>query len=531
MKKYFAVGLLALLFAANLLILAPASFGLSGDYYSQMGLLVDVRHQLITGFVKKPSDKDMLEGAVRGMIESLGDVHTVYMSSEHLKRFDRETMGSFSGIGAEVSIDPNARRLKIVSPIEGSPAYREGVMAGDIVLKIDDKDTLGMELSDAVKNLIGKAGTDVTIEVRHESGDLQTITITRAQINVSTIRGIRRATTGGWDFMLDPVNKIGYVRLRQFSESTADDLRQALKGLMDDGMRGLILDLRFNPGGLLTSAVEVADLFLDPDQDVVSVKGRTVAEYIHRSEHKQVTGGAQIVVLANGGSASAAEIVAGALADNLRAKFIGSRTFGKGSVQQLRMLDGGQGALKMTNAYWYTPNGKLIHKVTVKDEDKANADEQPSWGVDPDDGFFVVMSPKQMRAMIEIRRNSDVLHRTASDENAPIKQATLTPESIEQDLKDLQLAAGLKAIIGKLDSGDWPVVGKAGADLLVKQIKIEQLISAKQRYLEELARIEGELKQLQSGAEETVQADPDASAPNTDTAVKSVQEPEPVVAP
>ena len=460
MKKRVPLILLAVLFVANLLILAPPSLGLHGSdvLLGQLDLLVDVRHELVSGYVEEIEEEDqqkLVRAAVDGMIASLGDQHTTYFSPEDLKRFDRETMGSFSGIGAEVTIDQMLRRLKIVSPIDESPAWRAGVMAGDIVLKIGEKDTLDMHLRDAVDLLIGEKGTDVTIRVRHESGDEETITITRAQITVSTIRGIRRDAEHHWQFMIDPEHHIGYIRIRQFSETTAADLKEALQGLKADGMRGLIVDLRFNPGGLLNSAVDVADMFLDPGQAVVSVKGRVVPEKVYRSPKKQIVAGVEIVVLANGLSASAAEIVTGALADHKRAQFIGTRTFGKGSVQQMLELDNGQGALKMTNAYWYTPNGTRIHRVRKTGAETAapgepKADSKPwRWGVDPEDGFFVVMNAEQTREMFKIRRETDILRGNGKEGLSDTGDAPeqMTPEWIEQEMADLQLAAGMVDIL------------------------------------------------------------------------------------
>ena len=523
MKKCVAIVLLALLFVANVLILAPTSLGLPGaDVYGQLNLLVDVRHELVSGYVEElaePEQQEMIRAAVRGMIESLGDPHTAYLSPEDLKRFDRETMGSFSGIGAEVMIEPTVRRLQIVSPIEDTPAWNAGVMAGDIVLEIDDVDTLDLPLSDAVEKLVGKAGTKVTILVRHESGEEELITITRAQINVSTIRGMRRDAEHHWQFMIDPEHKIGYVRIRQFSGTTAADLKAALQDLMAAGMRGLILDLRFNPGGLLQSAVAVADMFLDPGQAVVSVKGRAVPEYVHRSTHEQIASGVEIVVLANRASASAAEIITGALADNGRARFVGARTFGKGSVQQLRELDNGQGALKLTNAFWYTPNGTRIHKVPKAE----------TWGVDPEDGFFVVMNSAQIKKMFDIRRAGDILRR--SDDGNGNGPRQLTPDWIEQEMADLQLAAGLKTLLGKLETGQWPVVGQAGADLLAKQAKIEGLIRQRQRLQEGLARTDEELMKLESGAEEEPEVEPSAQRSESDPAAPSDREKLPEVLP
>ena len=523
MRKYVAVGSLAVLFTANLLILAPSSFGLAqSGVLRQLDLVVDVRDELVKGYVEETDGEELVRAAVRGMVRSLGDQHTAYLAPEDLERFDRETSGSFSGIGAEVTIDEAADRLKIVSPIEDTPAWRAGVMAGDIVMTIDGEDTLGMKLGKAVEKLIGEAGTDVTIVVEHDSGDREEITITRARISVSTIRGVRRAPAGGWDFMIDPEHKIGYVRVRQFSGTTAEDLQAVVEDLKADGMRGLIVDLRFNPGGLLQSAVGVANLFLDPQQAVVSVKGRKVDEYVHRSTDPQIAAGIEMVVLANGASASAAEIVTGALADHGRARFVGTRTFGKGSVQQLRELPQNQGALKITSAYWFTPNGAQIHRV-VKDEVDEDASEVARWGVDPEDGFWVPMSAEQVREMFDIRRKSDILRNhegdNGGDQDTGPDPGPLTPERIRAEMADLQLAAGLEAMLGKLETGDWPVVGESGAELLVKQGQISDLKRRRQSLKEMLATTEEKLAKLESGVEVSAVNEPAAPTPEEPVSV------------
>jgi len=490
MKKRLSMAALAILFTANLLILAPRSLGLhSDDFYGQLALLVDVRHELVSSYVEEPDQQELVRAAIRGMIGALNDPYTAYLSPDDLKRFDRETTGSFSGIGAEVTIDPKLRRLKILSPIDDAPAWKAGVMAGDIVLKINDEDTLDMPIGDAVDRLIGEAGTDVTILVRHESGEEESITITRAQINVSTIRGLRRDAEQQWQFMIDREHKIAYVRVKQFNADTARDLAAVLDTLAGQGMRGLILDLRFNPGGLLPSAIAVSDIFLDKGQTIVSVKGRIVPEQVYAAQSDQLIPGVELVVLASGASASAAEIVTGALSDNGRAQFIGTRTFGKGSVQQLKALDRDQGALKITNAFYYIPSGTKIHRLP----------DAEKWGVDPQDGFFVVMSPEQIEKMHEIRREGDILRR-GNNGNGPEQP---TPEWIEQNMADTQLAAGMTALLGKFETGEWPTVGQAGADLLAKRSMHDNLVRRRERLQEALTDINLELEKLERGEEVT----------------------------
>lgn len=480
-NKYAIWGLVTLSVMAVLLISAQAGLArLGSSVFDQIDLLVDVRHEILKSYVEEPDQKAMVESAVRAMVDSLNDRYTVFLAPEDLEPFDKQVRGSFSGIGAEIDIFEN--RLRIVSPLDDSPAWQAGVMAGDIVLEIDGKTTEGIKINEAVQLLTGPEGTKVTIKVLHESGEEAVITITRAVINVRTVRGLHRDSQNHWDYILDPDNKIGYIRITQFTTPTAGDFRLAFDQLHRMGVRGLILDLRFNPGGLLESAVEISDLFLDEGKRIVSVKGRSVPERVEMSTQEGTIEPLPIVVLANEASASAAEIVTGALSDNGRAKFIGTRTFGKGSVQQVKMLENGQGALKITNAYYYLPNGRNIHR----------RDDAEVWGVDPQDGFYVPMTPNQIKKMIEVRREGDILRRQHNEEHA----VKITPEWIENDLADPQLAAALKALLGKLDTGDWPVVGLAGANELARQTKRQSLVRQRELIKERLDEIDEELAKI-----------------------------------
>lgn len=488
MKKPASIALLATLFVANLVLLAPQSLGLyKKSAFGQLNLLFDIRHELVTGYVEKPDQEKMILAAVRGMIDSLGDQHTTYFTKEELGFFDRDTMGTFSGIGAEVTIDPTLRRLKIITPLEDSPAWKSGVMAGDIVMSIDGEDTLDMKIDAAVKRLIGKAGTDVVISVRHESGDEEDITITRAVINVQSVRGLIRDDDQHWRYIIDEENEIGYVRLSQFSENTAADLRERIEDLEEEGVRGLIIDLRFNGGGLLDSAVEISDMFLDKGKRIVSVKGRVMPEEVFDATDDQIAKDLHIVVLANEFSASASEILTGALHDNNRAKFIGTRTFGKGSVQQMRALPNDEGALKMTNAYYYLPNGEKIHRTP----------DSKQWGVNPGDGFFVAMNADQILEMHKLRRDREIIRAEGNGDNGD----KITPQWIEQKLADPQLAAGLRAMVGKIKTGDWPAVGQSGETELVRQFQRENLVRRRDALKERLDEVKEMLTKLDAGEE------------------------------
>ncbi|MCC7146210.1 MAG: S41 family peptidase [Phycisphaeraceae bacterium] len=453
--------------------------------FEQLDLLVDIRHEILSEYVEEPDQEKMVQNAARAMVEALDDPYTVYLSPEELEPFDREIRGTFSGIGAEVRFDAEERRIRVVSPLEDSPAWHAGVLAGDLILEIDSQTTLDMTIDEAIDHLTGAQGTVVVVKVRHESGEEATITITRAVINVPTVKGLRRTADQQWDFMLDHAHGIGYVRIQQFTEKTAGDLRTALERVREQGVKGLILDLRFDPGGLLESAVEVSDLFLPAGKTIVSIRGRTTQPRVFTSTDDDLLTDIPLVVLANEASASAAEIVTGALADNQRAQFIGSRTFGKGSVQQIKPISSGEGAIKITNAYYYLPNGRNIHR-------RADAEE---WGVDPQDGFYVPMTPLEVKAMIEKRREGDILRQRAGEEG----DAAMSPQWIEENLKDLQLAAAVSALEGKIQSGDWPEVGKSGAIALAQQSQRESLTRQRDLLQQRMDQIREQLDKLDAG--------------------------------
>lgn len=472
------------------LLLVSASFAKRNGLFDQLNLLVDVRHELVSEYVEQPDEEKLTEAAVRAMVEALDDPYTVYLSPQDLEPFDKQVRGTFSGIGAEVDIQNN--HLRIVTPLDDSPAWKAGVMAGDIVLEVDGEslaevfaeiDSDARKLREAVKRLQGPEGSKVVVKVRHASGQEAEVEITRAQITVQTVRGWRRNGEGQWDYMLDPASGIGYVRLSQFTEKTTEDLQAALEMLKKQEVKGLILDMRFNPGGLLEAAVQVSDLFLEGGKRIVSVRGRNVPERVQFSTDPGTFKDLPLVILANQASASAAEVVTGALLDNQRAQFIGTRTFGKGSVQQIRPLEDGAGALKITNAYYYLPSGRNIHRRKDKDE----------WGVDPQAGFWVPMNAEEIKEMSRIRREGDVLKNDTKENDDP---KPWTPQRIADELMDKQLAAGVEALQGKIAIGTWPLVGQDGAEEIVQMIKRENLERQRDLLEERLTQIEKELADL-----------------------------------
>lgn len=514
---------------ALVLLLSPLTFGASAapttrsSVYKQLDLLVDIRHEIVSQYVEEPDQPKMVQSAVRAMVESLNDPYTIYISPEELAPFDKQIRGTFSGIGAEVDIFEN--RLRIISPLDESPAWKAGVMAGDIVLEIDGVSTLNLKINEAIQKLMGPEGAPVKLKLHHTTGEEKEVTINRARINVQTVKGIRRKADSHWDFMLDPANKIGYIRLTQFTEKSIEDFRAALKALEEQGVKGLILDLRFDPGGLLEAAVAISDVFLEKGQRIVSVKGRVVPERITYATDGPKFPNVPLVVIANESSASASEVVTGALSDNNRALFVGTRTFGKGSVQQVMALDNDEGAIKITNAYYYLPNGRNIHQ----------REGSEVWGVDPSEGCYVPMSSEQIRKMIELRRDADVLRNGA----AKVEPGSITPDAIEKDMADPQLAAAVRAVLGKQSTGTWPKVGQSNAAMLAKATKRDTLSRQRDQLKQRLTEIEASLakldgvttqpapKELPGGA---VELKPAAAAPPASPVAPADSAPKPAAA-
>jgi len=299
-------------------------------------------------YVEPVEDKKLLESAVRGMLSGL-DPHSSYLDGDDFKQLREGTSGEFGGLGIEVSMEDGF--VKVVSPIDDTPAARAGIEAGDLIVRLDDAPVKGMSLSDAVKIMRGKKGTKIMLTIIREGEEKPLkISITRAVIQVTAVRGRE----------LDP--GYGYVRIAQFQVNTGRKLRDEvdkLKAANDGTLKGLVLDLRNNPGGVLTAAVSVSDAFITKGL-IVYTEGRTAdSEQKFNASPDDLLGGSPIVVLVNGGSASASEIVAGALQDHNRAIIMGSKTFGKGSVQTVLPMKS-DAALKLTTARYYTPNGHSI---------------------------------------------------------------------------------------------------------------------------------------------------------------------------
>jgi carboxyl-terminal processing protease len=381
MKRRLIYGLVIAALLLNLIIgahiyLSSASAAEQKDsVYPNLELFANVLEKVRTEYVDGTNltYHDLVYDALKGMIDSL-DPHSEFMDPEEYQELQSDTEGAFGGLGLVVAMKDNY--ITVVTPMDDTPGFRAGILAGDHIIKINGKSTDKLALQDAVKELRGDPGTQVTVTVqRPSSGVTRDLTMTRAIINVDMVKDIN----GKKDFPLGP-DQIGYIRITQFGDNTSDELEDALNKLKAQGMKALILDLRGNPGGLLDEAVGVCSKFLPRGQLVVTTEGRDPDQNsIRRADgHGDELNGMPMVVLVNLGSASASEIVTGCLQDLHRGIVLGEKTFGKGSVQSIFPLDDGS-ALKLTTAKYYTPSHRVIHQhgiapdvvVPMTDEEEA----------------------------------------------------------------------------------------------------------------------------------------------------------------
>lgn len=380
MKKRLVYSLLFTGLLLNLLLGAQIYFTTvraadKDDAYPNLKLFTMVLERVRQDYVdgEKLSYQDLIYGALKGMLNTL-DPHSEFMEPVKYDELKKDTQGEFGGVGIVVAVKDN--QLTVVSPMEDEPGFKAGILSGDKIIKIDDKSTEKMTLQDAVKRLRGEPGTDVELTIyRPGAGQEKEFKLTRAVIKVGTVKDL----AGKKEFPITE-NGVGYVRISQFGEHTAGDLEDALKKLDQQGLQSLILDLRGNPGGLLDQAVKVCEKFLERSVLVVSTEGRNAAQKAeYRARGRNFKAGIPMVVLVNGGSASASEIVAGCLQDLKRAVILGEQTFGKGSVQSILPLQDGS-ALRLTTAKYYTPSHKVIHEkgiipdivVPMTDEEEAD---------------------------------------------------------------------------------------------------------------------------------------------------------------
>ncbi|MCC3861638.1 S41 family peptidase [Pseudemcibacter aquimaris] len=350
MKQFFKTTICAIgIFS---IYMSAPSFAAKTETYNQLNLFADVFERIRANYVKDVDDEELIEAAINGMLTSL-DPHSTYLNPKRYEGMRVQTSGEFGGLGIEVTMDRGV--ILVVSPMDDTPAFRAGIKAGDYITRIDGEQINGLTLNEAVEKMRGKVGTDIDVTiVRKGESDVIEITLTRAIIEVQSVR--HRIE-----------DEVGYIRVSSFTEKTGPGLREAIteiKEELGDNMQGIVLDLRNNPGGLLDQAVAVSSAFLDRGE-IVSTRtrnDRNIQRY--NSQRGDSIDGKSLVVLINGGSASASEIVAGALQDHERAVVVGTQSFGKGSVQTVMPLST-NGAMSLTTAYYFTPSGNSIQNEGI----------------------------------------------------------------------------------------------------------------------------------------------------------------------
>ncbi len=332
------------------IMLGTTAKAAAADTYRQLNLFGDVFERVRADYVEKPDDQKLIETAINGMLAGL-DPHSSYMDPKSFRDMQVQTRGEFGGLGIEVTMEDGL--IKVVAPIDDTPAAKAGVLANDLITKLDEDQVQGLTLNQAVEKMRGPVNTKIKLTIMRKGQDKPVeLTLTR---DVIRVRAVRSSVDG---------DDVGYIRMTQFNEQTTDGLKKAIVDInakvSQDKLKGYILDLRNNPGGLLDQAISVSDAFLQKGE-IVSTRGRN-AEETQRFNARagDLTNGKPVIVLINGGSASASEIVAGALQDHKRVTVLGTRSFGKGSVQTIIPLGSGNGALRLTTARYYTPSGRSI---------------------------------------------------------------------------------------------------------------------------------------------------------------------------
>ena len=355
MKKFIILILLTIFFAR------VSNANQTDNLYKKLDLFSDVLETLNNEYVDPVDENKVLDAAINGMLQSL-DPYSSYMSPENFRNMNAETKGEFGGLGIEITMQ--AGLVKVISPIEGTPADKAGIKAGDFIIRINDTQVKGLNLFEAVSMMRGKVGTKINLVIRRENIDDELkFTLTRGIIKIREVSAEVK------------LNSIGYIRLRAFNQKSHNQLKEKIKSFKSKRLNGYILDLRNNPGGLLSQAIKISDMFLDSGE-IVSTKGRDKTDIkIFNAKKGDIIDGLPLIVLINKGSASASEIVSGALKDHKRAIILGETSFGKGSVQSIIPLTN-RGALRLTTAKYYLPSGSSISEVgvspdiTVKEKDK-----------------------------------------------------------------------------------------------------------------------------------------------------------------
>jgi carboxyl-terminal processing protease len=404
----------------------------SSNTYQQLNLFGDVFERVRVNYVERPDDSKLVEAAINGMLAGL-DPHSSYMDLKSFRDIGVETRGEFGGLGMEVTMEDGL--VKVVAPIDDTPAAKAGVVANDIITKLDDEQVHGLTLEQAIDKMRGPVNTKIKLTILRKGSDKAIdVTIVR---DVIRVRSVRSRSEG---------DDVGYIRITQFNEQTTEGLKKTIADLASqlgaDKIKGFVVDLRNNPGGLLAQAISVSDAFLDKGE-IVSIRGRN-AEETQRFNARpgDLTKGKPVIVLINGGSASASEIVAGALQDHKRATLVGTRTFGKGSVQTIIPLGAGNGALRLTTARYFTPSGRSIQAKGIAPDIEILQEE-------PDD----------LKARIDMKGEASLRgHLKAEGNEESGSQSYVPPDGKD----DRALAEALDLLRGTISDAAFPPNSKVG---------------------------------------------------------------------
>ena len=418
----------------RMLVFGSSAKAAAADTYRQLNLFGDVFERVRADYVEKPDDAKLVENAINGMLNAL-DPHSSYMDPKSFRDMQIQTRGEFGGLGIEVTMEEGL--VKVVSPIDDTPASKAGIMANDVITHLDDEQVQGLTLNQAVEKMRGPVNTKIRLKIMRKGQDKPIeVSITR---DVIRVRSVRMRLEG---------DDVGFIRISQFNEQTSEGLKKAIADIIaqvpNDKLRGYVIDLRNNPGGLLDQAISVSDAFLERGE-IVSTRGRNAEETQRFSARAgDLIKGKPVIVLINGGSASASEIVAGALQDHKRATLIGTRSFGKGSVQTIIPLGAGNGALRLTTARYFTPSGKSIQAK----------------GITPDIEVLQDV-PDELKARTDTKGESSLRgHLKAEGDEATGSQSYVPPDPKD----DKALKSALDLIRGVTTNSAYPPNAKRAAN-------------------------------------------------------------------
>jgi carboxyl-terminal processing protease len=446
----------------------------------QLEQLKAVRARIKMHYVHPVDERRLTEGAINGMVRSLDDPYSQYLNPDQLSDVERQVQSQLIGIGAR--LESKDGQVVVTSPLPDSPALKAGIQPGDVLVSVDGVTLNAKPLDEVVKLIMGPAGSEVKIVI-HRGESEQALAITRRAIVVPTVRGLSWHGEQKWDYWLDTTERIAYASIEQFAANTAAELQAVLDGLAKDGLRGLVLDLRFSPGGLLSASVDVASLFLEDAVIVSSHVGKS--EQVIRSKRAAPFADLPLVVLIGRQTASSSEIVAGALQDNGRAVLLGTRTFGKGSVQTIVKLPGA-GGLKVTAGEFLLPSGRAIDRRA----------SSVQWGVDPTDGFYLSLSAAQVEALEAMRRDTSIVGAGSDPTRRP---------PVDWLASDPQTVTAVKALRTRLATGEFTRTGLPNAAMNAQHAQREEIERRRRELNAELARLKLELAELDkssSGADD-----------------------------